>query len=425
MKNIYYLCVFFLVIKNDCLYAVESEWSHSFNAISDFRIVNDLYETNPLVTEDAISNKNSNTESSTSRLNLESWNDKTNVSTQIRFKYENNQVDNVNSETEIDEFFGEYEFTDELFIFAGRRNIVLGQSYGINPIDVFSDYSLLDRSLNSSRKRIEYPGQDMLGFENLYDEGSTISGYIAPKISFSNNERDQALLSKSMFLSEFNSDFSILGFIDERSGLGFSFTKPQEKASLFYADVSLREGRDRALIRADTSSSVEGDFLTIEGDQKKLYLESNVGFSYAFHTGGTFNIEYYFNQNGYTNPEWLQIKGLILTNSNNVANGVDIDQSESNLNSLNSYLTYEVLRREYVFMRYFSSFIFDEDSNFETTVFHSLEDGSGSLSVRLEKSLISDLLIGLYLNSNYGNSYDEFKLRANQFQGVAYATYHF
>ena len=207
----------------------------------------------------------------------------------------------------VDELHAEYAATPEHFLYAGRRHIVHGRSLGANPLDIAVDPLDLDQSKDTERRRSEVEGQDLLGFESLLGDRFTLTGYWTPG--------ERALLAGSFTLPEWKSDLTALAFDDERPGAGLSLSHTLGEALLAYADVSLRRGRDRTVIRADEGSdAAPGAFLTEDDDGSRLFPQSSVGAGYTLDSGATFNLEYHFDDNGYSTGEWKEIAGLITAN---------------------------------------------------------------------------------------------------------------
>ena len=83
----------------------------------------------------------------------------------------------------------------------------------------------------------------MLGFESLLDDRFTLTGYWTPG--------ERTLLAGTFTLPEWKSDLAALVFDDDHPGAGLSFSQTLGEAVLAYADVAVRRGRDRMVIRAD------------------------------------------------------------------------------------------------------------------------------------------------------------------------------
>ena len=318
----------------------------------------------------------------------------------------------------VDELHVEYAATPAHFVYAGRRHIVHGRSLGVNPLDVALDPLKLDQSKDAERQRGEIEGQDMLGFESLLGGRLTLGGYWTPG--------ERALLAGSFTLPQWSSDVTALVFDDDRPGAGLSLSHTLGETLLAYADIALRRGRDRKVIRADRRPDVApGAFLAEEGGDSRLLVQSTIGASHTLESGATFDLEYHFDANGYSDREWGEISGLIAENDGNRTDERLRENATGNLLRLNAELRQLTLRRHYGFFRAQHPGLFGHDLAGAMLILHNLEDHSGSLRLRLERKLGPDLFLGVEGRYLYGDDLDEFALRAARLSGSVHVTVHF
>ena len=319
----------------------------------------------------------------------------------------------------VDELHAEYAATPVHFLYGGRRHIVHGRSLGVNPLDVAIDPVDLDQALDSERRRAEIEGQDMLGFESLLGDRFTLAGYWTPG--------ERALLAGTFTMPGWNADLTVLAFDDdERPGAGLSLSHTLGEALLAYADVAVRRGRDRVVIRADRGSdSAAGAFVLEEGDASRYFAQSSVGLGYTLDSGATFNLEYYFDANGYSDREWGEVTGLIADNDGNRADERLRERATGNLLRLSGRLRRLTLRRHYGFFRAQHPSLFGRDLAAELTVFHNLADRTGSLGLRLERDMGPDVFLGVEGRWLYGDDLDEFALRTGKLSGSVHVTVNF
>ena len=320
----------------------------------------------------------------------------------------------------VDELYAEYALTPERFLYAGRRNVVYGQSLGVNPLDVFLDPADIDRSKDTARRRSEIEGQDMFGFEFLPGERLTLGGY--------RTVDGRGLLAGTLTLPEWESDLTVLLFEDERPGAGLSFSRTLGEAVLIYADAAVRRGRDRPVIRADRRSGAgPGTFLAMdgEGDRDRFFPQSSAGVGYALPSGAGFNLEHYFDANGYTSGEWREITDLIAENGALREEGRSGGLPLGNLLRLGARLDRFTLRRHYAFLRVQHPGLLDGVLAAEATAFHNLADHGGALGLRVEHEHGPNLLFGVQGRYLYGKGMDEFALRAVKLSGSVYVTVNF
>ena len=337
----------------------------------------------------------SSTLSVTAVAALEAWKGPLTLSVQLR---PNAIFANGDRETkfDVDEIYAEYAFTPESFLYGGRRNIVYGHSYGVNPLDVFLNPLSLDRSKNITRRRREIIGQDMIGFETLISDRFALNGYWAPSEGTLNEGNPQrALLAGTLIALEQNADFTFILIKDDRSGAGLSISQSLGQATVVYGDLVARRGRDRIGVGND--------------DGNRLFMQLSIGAGYTRKSATTFNLEYHYDANGYTTNEWNEVTKLI----------PKVDPP------LNLLLNHFTLRRHYGFLRMYQPRLFDFDFVTETTVFHNLLDHSGIFGVRFEHKIGADLLLGIQGRYSYGTFPDEFVLRGGRASGSFYVTTRF
>ena len=318
----------------------------------------------------------------------------------------------------VDEFHAEYAAAPEHFLFAGRRHLVLGRSLGVNPLDVALDPLALDRSKDSTRRRRETEGQDMLGFESLLGDRFTLTGYWTPG--------ERALLAGTLTLPERQSDLAALAVDDDRPGVGLAYSSTLGEAVLAYADVAVRRGRDRPRIRADRGPGAgPGAFVTEEGGDSRLFAQSSIGAGYTLESGATLNVEYHFDANGYSNREWNEITGLIVESGLDRSDERFRPPAAGNLLRLSAHFARYTMRRHYAFFRAHHPGPFGHDLALELTALHGLADHSGSMGLRLEREVGPNLLLGAEGRWRYGGGLDEFALRTNRLSGSVHLTIYF
>ena len=319
----------------------------------------------------------------------------------------------------VDELHAEYAATPVHFLYGGRRHIVHGRSLGVNPLDIAVDPLDLDQALDTERRRSEIEGQDMLGFESLLGDRFTLTGYWTPG--------ERALLAGAFTMPEWNADLTVLAFDDDgRPGAGVSLSHTVGEALLAYADVAVRRGRDRTVIRADRGPDSAADAFLLEGgDASRYFAQSSVGIGYTLDSGATFNLEYHFDANGYSDGEWDEVTGLIADNDGNRDDERLRELATGNLLRLSGHLRRATLRRHYAFFRAQHPGLFGLDLAAEMTVLHNLEDRTGSKGLRLEREMGQDVFLGVEGRWRYGGDLDEFALRTGRLSGSVHVTVNF
>lgn len=355
---------------------------------------------------------------------LEAWPDPFSLHGQVRASHLDSGGEGK-ARVHVDEFYAEYAMTPERFLHAGRRHVVHGQSLGVNPLDVFLDPLDLDHSKNALRRRSETRGQDLLGFEALWSERLSVSGYWAPSAGALNRGRPQrALLAGALTLPERKSDLTGILFEDERPGAGLSLSRTLGDAALAYADATLRRGRDRQRLRAEPGPGLEA-LAPGESGGDRWFPRASVGVGYTHPGDSVLHLEYHFDANGYSASEWDEILRRIDENDRARRAGSFGALPAGNLLRLNALLDHYTLRRHYAFLRALRPRLFDRALSAELTLLHNLADRSGSLGLHFEHEAGRGLSIGLSGRCRYGGGRDEFGLRAGRLQGAVSLALHF
>ena len=307
----------------------------------------------------------------------------------------------------IDELYGEYAVTTDIFVFAGRRNIAFGQAESTYALDVFVDPLKIGRAKNLDRRRREVMGEDMAGFEALLTPEITFAGYFLPSQDKDDTgEHPSRSLATLSLLLPWQADVELLVLDDERDGIGLAYSQTVGDALLLYAEGMMRDGRDRE--RIDAINAQSGTAKPESDDFGQLTLGGN----YIFANSLALTAEYYHDENGYSDGEWEEIAGII--------SGGDANR----LLGLNRDLRHYTLRQNYGFLRLSHPEFFGLDITPELSTFHNLDDDSGTLSARFESEL-GNGIVGLYATSAYGDDEGEFKLRSPNQSAMIYWTLKF
>ena len=400
--------------------AMADAWQWSSQGLLDVRVRGSEANTTRLVPEPERVGHDPRHLAATAAAGLQAWNGPVTVTAAGRLFARTRPHEGERAvRLHVDELHAEYAATPVHFLYGGRRHIVHGRSLGVNPLDIAIDPLDPDQALDAERRRSEIEGQDMLGFESLLGDRFTLTGYWTPG--------ERALLAGAFTMHEWNADLTVLAFDDdERPGAGLSLSHTLGEALLAYADVAVRRGRDRTVIRADRGSdSAAGAFVLEEGDASRYFAQSSVGLGYTLDSGATFNLEYYFDANGYSDREWDEVTGLIADNDGSRDDERLREIATGNLLRLSGHLRRLTLRRHYGFFRARHPGLFGHDLAAEVTVLHNLADRTGSVGLRLEREMGPDVFLGIEGRRLYGDDLDEFALRTGKLSGSVHVTINF
>lgn len=395
-------------------------WQRSSQGLLDIRARGSEVNATPLVPEPERTGHDRRYLAATASGGLQAWNGPVTVTAAGRLFARTDPHEGERAvRLHVDELHAEYAATPVHFLYGGRRHIVHGRSFGVNPLDIAVDSLDLDQALDTERRRSEIEGQDMLGFESLLGDRFTLTGYWTPG--------ERALLAGAFTMPEWNADLTVLAFDDdERPGAGLSLSHTLGEALLAYADVAVRRGRDWTVIRADRGpDSAPGVFLVEDGEASRFFAQSSVGLGYTLDSGATFNLEYYFDANGYSDREWSEVTGLIADNDRNRTDARLRERAIGNLLRLSGHLRRLTLRRHYGFFRAQHPGLFGRGLAAEMTVLHNLADRTGSLGLRLEREMNPNVFLGVEGRWRYGDDLDEFALRTGKLSGSVHLTINF
>ena len=340
-------------------------------------------------------------------VNFEAYSDRITVVGQARSEIRRGGDHNEETGT-LDELYAEYQVTPSLFVFAGRRNIAFGQASISYALDVFLEPFETDRAKSLDRRRREVVGEDMAGFELLYSPEVTFSGYHLPSQDrHREGEHPDRNLAAVTWVLPWQADAELLILDDERSGVGLSYAQIVGDALLLYAEGMRRASRDRGRVVSRNTG------ITSARPGNKAASQHTLGANYTFENSLALTLEYYRDENGYSEEEWREIAEFISTPA-----------SPFVLLGLNRELRHATLRRNYGFVQISHPGILGSEVASSISSFHNLDDDGGSVSLRFETDL-GQSTVGLYGTSAYGSDGAEFKLRSPNGSLVAYLTLRF
>ena len=345
-----------------------------------------------------------------------------NLSFYSQFRAESEDQESENS---IDEAYIEAQLGDSVFAYAGRRILVFGQSYGLNPADILRDPLAENDTYSATLARSLNLGADLAGVDILDDFGGTLSLiYIAehdnPRL---NLDEDIGMLRYAGFLADGAVDYSAAFIGGAREGAALSFSQGIGDASVLYMDATLRRGREKWAISA---TSPQGHLLLDARETKDLHPFATLGLGHFFENGWSLNIEFSHDAGGYSDKEWAQIKTAL----NTITPPQSAIEGQA-LGRLNGVLNHYTLRQNYTFLRlahddlFGDALFWDGKVSGEATLLYGLDDDSGSLGARLETALTDNITTGLHFSHKFGSKNAEFKLRPENSTLALYMTMQF
>jgi hypothetical protein len=239
-------------------------------------------------------------------------------------------LDVPNHENTINDFregYVSWEALDRTYLDAGRINLKNGVAVGFNPTDFFRTRAVVDPlSVDPTVLREDRLGTVMGLGERIW-QGGTLTVAVAPKLanptpvynstdlrsfdpSFDRtNAHDRFLVKGSADLADDFAPELLLYHEANRTSVGANLTESIGQKTVAYAewaggnrssliDEALRYGRRTGTLPANAPSALPAD--------STLHFQNqlSVGASYTTESKITFNLEYHFNQAGFSRRDW-------------------------------------------------------------------------------------------------------------------------
>ena len=312
-------------------------------------------------------------------------------------------VDNAENseESTLSEGYGELLLGDNTFVFVGKKIQSFGQSYGLNPVNVFAD-PLLDRpDYLSSKGSNNHVGVDMIGLDWLSDGGNFLKILYAPQFEKSNStaEEEIALVKYGGVIDDGSMEYGLYAFSGLRPGGGISASYGLGNGSILYSDLNMRQGSEKKNIVDITDNQL----VFSENDSKRSYIYATIGWGHAYENGISINIEYTHDETGYNSKQW-----------NTFIEAIDASHTSIlSLGEINNALNHYTLRQNYGFMRIAKDGFMSSEVNVVVDLLHGFDDQSGGTQLRTEY-LLNQITFGFLVNQRYGSDNSEFTLRPSR-----------
>jgi len=206
----------------------------------------------------------------------------------------------------VDELTLERQLSPSSFVFAGRKRIVNGVALGRNPTDFLNLDKPEDRTLADDDRRAEKQGDDLVGWSYF---GAAYSVQAAAIRAADGSGRTRALLQLAGRLDAVATDYSIIGYYADSPGLGLNASAAVGDRVTAYAEIAVRERRDRQRPVSDPRGMLAG---TAE-DARRWFSDIVVGAQYTSDPGQTYTLEYWRNANGYSDSEFSALERSLRT----------------------------------------------------------------------------------------------------------------
>jgi hypothetical protein len=330
-----------------------------------------------------------------------------------------------NVRNDLRELFIEWQPSQTTWLQLGRVNIRNGVALGYNPTDFFRPRTVVEPlTADPSVLREDRLGTLMLTGQSLWRYGSITVAY-APRVTLPTaiytirdeqsfdpgldrtNAQDGLLVKTSLNIADrFNPEL-LYFHSGDRTQIGTNLTTPIGRDIVAYLEWSggthpdviadaFRYGRVTGTLPAAATS------LLPSSTSSRFMNELSVGASYATENRMTFNLEYHFNEAGFTSRDW--------------SNWFDTSAARGYIPGVNNALWYlrsyaqdqqQPISRHSAFLRWDWQDAFVTDLELTALATVNLEDASGFVQATAEYHLSRAWTLGALVSGSYGGRRSE------------------
>jgi len=335
-------------------------------------------------------------------------------------------LDHENLVNDFREGYASWELLDRTYLDVGRINVKSGVAIGFNPTDFFKTRAVVEPlSADPAVLREDRLGALMLRAQHIWHGGSLVAAF-APGLydpsplytdvhlpSFDpmldrTNAHDRLLLKGSVDIGlDLNPEFI---FYREGSQTRWGINVTQSIGQSVVAYVEWSGGRRSSLIddalgygRMTRTLPANGPSVLPEDSDRSFQNEVAIGGSYTTENKITLNLEYHFNQAGFSRRDWndwfLAGRG-----------STDLSPSARELWFIRAYARdqQEPITQHSVFLRadWVDAFV----PKLELTGFIDADslDGSGTIQLAADYYLSNAWTVGGLVSANFGNRHSNF-----------------
>lgn len=310
-----------------------------------------------------------------------------------------------------DEAYLDGRLGNKLFLYAGKRNLVEGVTYGVYPTDFMGQFKKIDFSLREEERRVQRQGNYLVGGDTFF-KNITLSALYAPKIDRWQDEKDRVLLKGKLLVESINTDMALHLFYGDIPGIGLDVSSTVSDNLVLFTGSALRRGSQKPTITVTSmgSDTIPRIFKFTSPDKDKEYPQIVVGGSYTFKDGTNLIAEYIYNGDGYTEGEWKQFRDFVRYNNKSYLNNFFRDLAAGNLASGVSIMQFGQMRKNYAFLRISNNTaIKDLDGQFVVSA--NLNDGSWLNYFSIDYTITKSLIAGIYGLVNFGKKDTEYGMQ--------------
>lgn len=311
----------------------------------------------------------------------------------------------------IDDAFVDIKVRDTNFLTIGKENLHEGVGLSYNPTNFLVEEKDVDYSQREEERKKNREGNYLLRFESI-GEKLTFSFLVAPKIGNLQNEPMRQQLKLYSLVGD--TDVALSYFHAKQEKLGLNLSGVAGNNIEFHTEIALSKGSDRGFLRKKRELDpgiYEYETYDLQ-DKEKIFVRAIMGGHYTWTNKTNLIIEYFFNQDGYSQSEWDAFIDLVkdaISKFKNPPVGFDAGIFKENLRLANSMMTYRSLRRNYLFFRLSNPEVFDSYDS-QIAVLLNVDDRSCVIMPSVDYKGIKDIAIRVGINWFKGDSQSEFGL---------------
>lgn len=317
----------------------------------------------------------------------------------------------------VDDAYVDIKIRDTNFLTIGKENLQEGVGLSYNPTNFLTEGKDVDYSQREEERKNNREGNYLLRFESIREKVA-FSLLVAPKIG--NLQKEPLRQQVRLYSLLGDTDVALTYFHAEQERLGFNLSSVAGNNIELHTEIGLTKGSKREFLRkkrelCPPNSGISGIYeyeVYNPPDEKKSFVRAIIGGHYTWTNKTNLIIEYFFNQDGYSQSEWDEFIEMVKDASSKIKNpsiGFDAGIFKENLRLANSLMTYRSLRKDYLFFRLSNPEVFDcYDS--QLSVLLNVDDKSCVIMPLVDYKGFKDLSLRFGINWFTGNSQSEFGL---------------
>ncbi|MEK9148426.1 MAG: hypothetical protein AAB267_00105 [Candidatus Desantisbacteria bacterium] len=325
-----------------------------------------------------------------------------------------NDEDSGSLKNSVDNAYVDIKTGDTSFLTIGKENLQEGVGLSYNPTDFLSEGKAVDYSQREEERKQDREGNYLVRFESIGDK-ITFSCIVAPKIG---NLQEEAMRQQLRLYSLMGDvDIAISYFHAEQESLGLNLSGVAGNNTELHTEIGLTKGSKREFLRKKGKvGPPDSDVYEYEvynpSDEGEIFVTAIMGGHYTWTNRTNLIIEYFFNQDGYSQSEWDEFIEMIKDASSKFKSppaGFTEGIFKENLRLANSLMTYRSLRKNYLFFRLSNPEVFAHYDS-QLSLLLNVDDGSCVVMPSMDYNGFENIILRFGVNLFFGDSQSEFGL---------------